>query len=142
MVVVPNLAHWHDQLYSLRQGLSGLLLFSALGLLGHALYLLKTRGGRRSAYIHCENFGFENTARIVDTGLFAYIRHPMYSSLLLFTWGAWLKYPNWIGLASCLLATAALWTTAKIEERENLEIFGDHYDSYMKRTRNFIPFLF
>jgi len=60
---------------------------------------------------------------------------------LLFTWGAWLKHPNWIGLVSCLFATGAVWVTAKTEESENLAIFGERYRSYIERTRNFIPFL-
>lgn len=141
-VVLPNLDYWHAPLYTPRQILSGVLLFSALGLLGSGLYLLKTRGGQRLAHVPRENFAFENTARLVDTEIFAYIRHPMYSSLLLFTWGAWLKHPNWVGLASALIASAALWAAAKSEERENIMFFGDSYRSYIGRTRNFIPFVF
>lgn len=141
-VVLPNLDYWHAPLHAPRQILSGVLLFSALGLLGSGLYLLKTRGGRRPVGVPRENFAFENTAWLVDTGVFAYIRHPMYSSLLLFTWGAWLKHPNWVGLACTLIATAALWVAAKFEETENIMFFGDSYRSYIGRTRNFIPFVF
>ncbi|MCW8195087.1 isoprenylcysteine carboxylmethyltransferase family protein [Proteobacteria bacterium 005FR1] len=140
-VVIPNLEHWHDRMWAPHQLLSWLLLFSALGLLVPALYLLKTRGGEREAK-PAEHFAFENTAKLIETGVFRWVRHPMYSALMLFTWGVWLKNVSLPGLALCAATTTFLWLTARVEEQENQRFFGDAYAEYSKQTKAFIPLLF
>jgi len=55
--------------------------FSPLHILS-SLWLLRRYGGRRERINMPENFRFENTLYIVDSGLYRYIRHPMYGSLL------------------------------------------------------------
>jgi hypothetical protein len=40
---------------------------------------------------------FEKTTQLVTTGVFKYIRHPLYSSLLLLAWGVFFKHPSWVG---------------------------------------------
>jgi len=35
-----------------------------------------------------------------------------------------------------------LYVTARVEERENIERFGEQYRQYMKKSRMFIPFIF
>jgi protein-S-isoprenylcysteine O-methyltransferase Ste14 len=77
----------------------------------------------------------------VETGAYRYIRHPLYSSLLGLAWGVFLKWPSLSGVALALVATAALITTAKVEEGENLAKFGPVYHDYMRRTKMFVPFL-
>lgn len=139
-VVIPNLQYWHDDMWARHQIASWIILFSALGLVGNALYLLIVRGGQRQ-HKPAEHFGFENTAQLVESGVFGWIRHPMYSALLLFTWGAWLKHANWLGLAFCLATTLLLWLTARVEEAENQSFFGEVYKAYSQRTKRFIPFI-
>ncbi|MDM0078153.1 hypothetical protein QTH90_27345 [Variovorax sp. J2P1-59] len=48
---------------------------------------------------------------------------------------------TWLGLLLVLASTALIFVTAKREEIECLEHFGDAYREYMRRTRRFIPFL-
>ena len=86
--------------------------------------------------------GIERTTRLVTTGAYRRIRHPMYSSLLLLAWGVFFKHPSWIGAALALTASACLLATAKIEEQENLRYFGAAYRAYMKDTTRFLPFVF
>jgi len=86
-------------------------------------------------------FEWENTEELVTKGIYRYVRHPMYSSLLFLAWGALLKS---ITLGTVILAgvaTLALVVTAKAEEAENLSRFGEEYRNYMRRTRLFVPFL-
>ena len=40
------------------------------------------------------------------------------------------------------MAVIFLAATAKVEDRENLLVFGDAYAQYMRNTKNLIPFLF
>jgi protein-S-isoprenylcysteine O-methyltransferase Ste14 len=47
-----------------------------------------------------------------------------------------------VGCILVLVATAFLLATAKVEEAENLQKFGEDYAAYMKATKRFIPILF
>ena len=75
-------------------------------------------------------------------GLYKYIRHPLYSSLLFLTWGAFLKSPSWLGSGLVAVAMVCLVATARVEEAENIEYFGPVYQEYMKHTKMFVPFVF
>ena len=44
-------------------------------------------------------------------------------------------------LVLAAVATLAMATTAKVEEAENVNRFGQEYKDYMKRTRRFVPFV-
>ena len=83
----------------------------------------------------------EKTTQLVTGGIYRWIRHPMYSSLLFLVWGACLKQLTWQSLALTAAATAFLTATACVEERENVAFFGNAYTAYQKHTRMFIPFI-
>lgn len=86
--------------------------------------------------------GFEKTTTLVTTGIYRYIRHPLYSSLLLLTWGIFFKSPSLPGLLLALTATLFLVATARADERECIQFFGAPYREYMKNTKMFLPYLF
>lgn len=77
----------------------------------------------------------------MTAGVFKYVRHPLYSSLLLLAWGVFLKRPSGPAGGLALCATALLVATAKAEESENRRYFGTAYDVYMRDTKMFIPFI-
>jgi protein-S-isoprenylcysteine O-methyltransferase Ste14 len=85
---------------------------------------------------------FEKTSTLVTTGIYHYIRHPLYSSLLLLTWGIFFKAPGWLGLLLALATTLFLVATAKADEAECIRFFGSRYEAYMKQTKRFVPFVF
>jgi len=84
----------------------------------------------------------EDTTALVEVGAYKSIRHPLYTSLLLLGWGAFLKDPSLVAAALSLAASAFLVATAKVEEKLNAEKFGSQYADYMKRTKMFVPYLF
>ena len=65
-----------------------------------------------------ELLAFERTTKLVTVGIFRYIRHPMYCSLLLLTWGLFFKDPSSTGAALASAATLSLLLTAKADEAE------------------------
>jgi protein-S-isoprenylcysteine O-methyltransferase Ste14 len=85
---------------------------------------------------------FEKTTTLVQTGIFLYIRHPLYSSLLLLSWGIFFKLPSWVGGAMALVASGFLFLTAQADETECIKFFGSAYEAYMKTTKRFIPYIF
>ena len=60
----------------------------------------------------------EKTTQLVTEGAYKYIRHPLYTSLILLAWGALFKSPSWREFSLALAASAFLYITAKIEEGE------------------------
>lgn len=138
-----NGPHWFEDRYAAHQLVSWGLLFGSLYLLIHSLVLLRVRGGHapERAQATCANFAFENTANLVQNGLYRLIRHPMYASLLLLSWGVFFKAPGWFeGFLACV-ASLSLVATARVEERENIHAFGESYRHYIRRSKMFIPYL-
>jgi protein-S-isoprenylcysteine O-methyltransferase Ste14 len=85
---------------------------------------------------------FEKTSTLVTSGIYHYIRHPLYSSLFFLTWGIFFKALTWPGLVLALAATFLLIATARADEAECLRFFGPAYQNYTTRTKRFVPFLF
>src|SRR6185436_11289554 len=78
--------------------------------------------------------------RLVTEGVYRRMRHPMYTSLLLFSAGQALVVPNWIAGPSYLLVMAVLIGCGLgPEERMMREEFGKEYEDYAARTRRLIP---
>jgi protein-S-isoprenylcysteine O-methyltransferase Ste14 len=111
-------------------------------LVAAGVYLLKVVGKPDPTRPEVELLGFEKTSRLVTVGIYKFIRHPLYASLIFLAWGAFLKQPALPGLLLVLAATFFLFLTAKKDESECLQYFGDAYQTYMRRTKMFIPYLF
>lgn len=132
-LVLLNADYWFRRPFSPLQILSWLLLTGSIAVAAHGFYLLKVTGKPRK--------GIEDTTVLVRRGAYRYIRHPLYTSLLMLGWGAFLKDASFFSAAFVLLATGFVYATAKIEEAENREKFGASYEQYMKSTKMFIPFV-
>ncbi len=140
---VVSVRQWFGAPLSPRQLASWILLFGSIVLVAPAGLQLLKHGKPSAERPHDPSlFAFEKTTRLVTTGFYRYIRHPLYGSLLLLTWGVLFKRPALPALALALAATGFLVATAKAEEGENVRYFGEEYRSYMRTTRMFIPFLF
>lgn len=88
---------------------------------------------------HGQNF--ENSTKLVTTGLYKYVRHPMYASLLFLGWGMFLKSINLYTILLIVIITIALFITCKVEEKEMIKRFGEEYKSYMNKTKMWIPYI-
>ena len=81
--------------------------------------------------------------RLVDSGPYAFIRHPMYTSFLLMGIGQALLLSNWIvGLAGLTGFAILFFMRVGSEERMMLANFGQQYRAYMDRTKRIIPYLY
>lgn len=138
-----NFEQWFRDPFSIRQLVSWFLLLASLVPFALGVHQLRTQGRpdtQRRGDVPL--IGIEKTTQLVTTGVFKYIRHPLYSSLFLLSWGVFFKNPFWASVCLALAATAFLLATAKVEEEENILYFGPAYQTYMRETKMFIPFLF
>jgi protein-S-isoprenylcysteine O-methyltransferase Ste14 len=79
--------------------------------------------------------------RIVDTGPYGFVRHPIYSGAILgmFATAAFRGRPNVIAIV--LLLTLFFVLKALVEERFLREELGDAYDEYRRRVPMLVPLL-
>ncbi len=89
-----------------------------------------------------KQFSFEQTTALVTTGIYRWIRHPLYASLVFLAWGVFFKRPDWAAGCLTLAATVCLVATMVAEERENVAYFGEPYARYAATTKRMIPFVF
>jgi protein-S-isoprenylcysteine O-methyltransferase Ste14 len=124
---------WFDDPFCFRQIISWILLFASIPYAAAALILFHRHGE------HGKNF--ENTTKLVTKGLYKYIRHPMYTSLLFLGWGMFFKEITPVTIMMIVIITITVFLTCKVEEQEMIVKFGDEYRLYMKTTKLWIPFV-
>lgn len=138
---VLNHSVWGKDPFSPHQITSWILMLLSIFLVIQAYRLLTQHGQASQQRDDSTLYPFEKTTQLVTTGIFGYIRHPMYASLLALAWGAYFQNPNWLGTSIAAFTSLCLLLTAKADEQECLAYFGAPYAAYMQRTRRFIPFL-
>lgn len=134
LLTLFNYRFWFLDAFSFRQIVSWLILCLSLYYVASALYFY-------IKYAKPEGMP-ENTTRLISKGIYRYLRHPMYASLVFLALGVFLKNPD---LRSSILATlcaVAFYITARVEEGEMIGKFGSDYEKYRKSTGMFLPKIF
>lgn len=81
--------------------------------------------------------------RLVETGPFAYLRHPIYTALFLLMIAFALAYGHGARLLfSVPLFVLGTWLRISEEERLLRAMFGTAYDAYAARVKRFVPRVF
>ena len=79
------------------------------------------------------------SAKLVVTGPYRFVRHPMYSALLTFCGGYVVSDHSWFGFQLWCGLLIVLWIKSAYEEQMLRSRFAE-YEMYVKRVRRFIPF--
>ncbi len=133
VLLLLNIPFWFEKPFVWNQLISWTLLIISLVFAVPGFFLLHAVGKPHG--------DLENTSKLVTVGLYRYIRHPMYASLLFLGTGIFLKDISISAVFLALINAASLVATAKREEKEMSDKFGDEYIAYMQKTRMFVPFL-
>ena len=133
VLVLLNYHYWFKDPFSLIQIISWILLLTSALIVFFGFYFLYKKGKPEGQ--------LENTSNLITTGLYKYIRHPIYLSLIPGVLGALLKGFGCLQVILTIVVLISLVITAKVEEKEMIEKFGSEYLDYMKKSKMFIPFV-
>jgi protein-S-isoprenylcysteine O-methyltransferase Ste14 len=80
--------------------------------------------------------------RIVETGPYGLVRHPIYTGLILAALSSAVLRATLLCFAGFVLMTLGFWIKARLEERFLRQALGaEAYDAYSQRTPMLVPFL-
>ena len=85
---------------------------------------------------------FVHTTRLVDTGIYAVVRHPQYTGgvyaifLTTFLW-----YPHWLFAVLGVIGTVVVYISCREEDKILVQKFGDEYEHYKQRVPGMNIFL-
>ena len=128
-----NMGFWAVHVVSLSQVISWIFLAVSAFIAINGFYGLKKYGK--------PDDDWENTTVLIDRGIFRYMRHPLYSSLILLVIGILLKRITFVALVIGCICIVFLVTASLVEERESLKKFGDAYTIYKRTTMRYVPFI-
>jgi protein-S-isoprenylcysteine O-methyltransferase Ste14 len=78
---------------------------------------------------------------LITTGPYAFVRHPIYTGLLLGFAGSALAVGERCGVLALVMVTVALRRKLRVEERQMRQLFSETYGTYRGQISALIPFL-
>lgn len=133
ILFLVNYKVWFINPFSPLQLLSWIMLIISIYAVITGYLLLRRKGN--------PTINFENTSKLVKSGIYKYIRHPLYLSIFLLGTGIMLKDPGKLQILLGTINLIAVYITARIEENEMISKFGGEYKDYMKETKMFVPYI-
>ena len=119
----------------------GLIVLGACVLLGALILFRITHKALGKMWSH--SLDLRKDHKLVTSGIYEKVRHPMYTAFWVWAVGALLLLPNWIAGLSGVIGFGTLYfLRVGQEEKMMLDEFGEEYSNYMKRTNRIIPKLF
>jgi protein-S-isoprenylcysteine O-methyltransferase Ste14 len=88
--------------------------------------------GRRGAVPRGKSY--VQTTRLVDTSLYAVVRHPQYLAGILFNIAMMLLAQHWAVILLGAISATAIYIDIQAADREGIEKFGDEYRLYIRRV--------
>ena len=132
LLIMSSIPVWFKDPFSPLQIISWLLIAFALSLGIAGVRILSER--RRATSGTAE--------RLVETGVYRLIRHPLYSALVFLSLGLFLKEPSEFWALLLVGIGFTISTTVNAEEESDEKKFGEPYKAYKQRTKRFIPYIY
>ena len=98
------------------------------------IFILRSRGGvaKGQSYV--------KTTKLVDSSLYAIVRHPQYLAGMLFNLAMMLLAQHWVVILIGAVSMALFYIDTQAADQEGIQKFGEAYRDYMQRVpkANFI----
>jgi protein-S-isoprenylcysteine O-methyltransferase Ste14 len=131
---VDTLTHFTFRVSTVLAGLDSfpLLLFPAILSLSFGIYLA----------LESHEAVFPETAgqpRLIDSGVYSWVRHPMYLGTLLFCLGFFFAIASLLSLGVLIVFFVFYDKMATYEEKDLIRVLGEAYIAYQKRVPKWYP---
>ena len=106
--------------------------------IGIVLLILAFRAFDGLAFL---GFKAETDAKLVQSGMYGYVRHPLYFATIVVILGLFLLMPTQKMLLTLGIAYGYILIGYRLEERKLVAIFGAEYLAYQIRVKALIPYI-
>jgi protein-S-isoprenylcysteine O-methyltransferase Ste14/NAD-dependent dihydropyrimidine dehydrogenase PreA subunit len=106
-------------------------------LIGFVFFILGPYELGKRGVIESDRF----TTVLVDSGIFAIVRHPMILGCMMFVSASMLISQHWLSLVLGILIIALLYVDMPNDDKRLILKFGDDYKRYMQRVPRLNPLL-
>jgi protein-S-isoprenylcysteine O-methyltransferase Ste14 len=92
------------------------------------IFILRSRGGvaKGQSYV--------KTTQLVDSSLYAIVRHPQYEAGMLFNLAMMLLAQHWVVILIGAVSMALFYIDMQAADQEGIQKFGEAYRDYMQRV--------
>jgi len=84
----------------------------------------------------------ENQTKLVVSGMYRYVRHPLYFGTIIFIAGLYLLFPSSHMLTILIISYAYIWIGSRLEEQKLREQYGESYRTYSQQVKSLIPYVY
>jgi protein-S-isoprenylcysteine O-methyltransferase Ste14 len=112
----------------------GIILFPSLALYIWGLVTLGENFNVSSGF----GVRLQKTRRLITSGPFAFVRHPMYLAVILTCWGSLLLYRTWTMLFLVVIMHGLIYRAQK-EEDVLTQVFAAEWEAYKAHVPGWIP---
>jgi protein-S-isoprenylcysteine O-methyltransferase Ste14 len=137
LIAAPTLPGWLGQRFWPRSWMHYWIGVSVVAVgLGFAVWARRALGRNWSGTVT-----LKEEHELIRSGPYRWIRHPIYTGLVLGFVGTALARGEWRGVVAVLIVVAALWRKLRLEELWMRELFGAQYDDYRRHSWALIPWV-
>jgi protein-S-isoprenylcysteine O-methyltransferase Ste14 len=92
------------------------------------IFILRNRGGVAKSH------SYVKTTQLVDSSLYAIVRHPQYLAGMLFSLAMMLLAQHWVVILIGIISMTLFYIDTRGADQEGIEKFGDAYRDYIQRV--------
>jgi protein-S-isoprenylcysteine O-methyltransferase Ste14 len=115
------------------------LLGSVITSIGFILIILAFRAFNLREFL---GFQAETQSELVVSGMYRFVRHPLYFGTMIFIAGLYLLLPSDIMLSVLVISYVYIWIGSRLEERKLRALFGESYKAYSQKVKSLIPYVY
>lgn len=118
-------------------------LFFLIGVVAIAMAIILSQFALKSLGKFFDRLAIKPDHQLITTGIYRYIRHPVYTSYILLFGGYCVLLEAWISLGITIIL-CSLWFSHRIhlEEEMLMTHFGRDYLHYRQKTKRLFPFIY